>query len=145
MRSNCCQYSAYKECPFKKCQNHGSGKNLFFKLICNIFWILRSVLYWYILVMICFAIYNQSLIFFLIQVNQGPTTRCKDKKKRCRSRRKQGYCTKKNHVRYMKTNCKKSCSFCDAVWNWLKSTSKPFIVYFWFWLIHQRYMNDVRA
>ena len=78
----------------------------------------------YIFVMIYFAINNQSLIFFLIQVNQGPTTRCKDEKKSCRSWRKQGYCTKKNHVRYMKTNCKKSCNLCDAVWNGKKSTSK---------------------
>ena len=82
-RSKCCQYSAYKECPFKKCQNHGSGKNLFFKLICNIFWIL-------ILVMLCFAIYNQSLVFFLsksiktqllparIRANIDPTGENKD-------------------------------------------------------------------
>lgn len=71
MSSDCCQYSAYKECPFMKCQNHGS-------------------------------------------VNQDPTTPCKDKKKHCPYWRKQGYCTKV-HVRYMKTNCKKSCNFCDAV------------------------------
>ena len=64
--------------------------------------------------MICFAIYNQSLIFFLIKVNQDPTPPCKDKKKHCPYWRKQGYCTK-GHVRYMKTNCKKSCNFCDAV------------------------------
>ena len=30
MNSDCCQYDAYKECAYKKCYNHRSGKKYLF-------------------------------------------------------------------------------------------------------------------
>ena len=47
----------------------------------------------------------------------GPgSVNCKDKGKHCSYWKKQEYCKKgKGHLRYMKTNCKKSCNFCDEV------------------------------
>ena len=113
--SKCCQYWAYKECPSKnkKCENHASGKNLLLESIFHIF-LLSSII-----VIICFVIFNQTSTFSSDHKAPPPDPEidnCTDKGKHCKYWKKQGYCKKaKGHVRYMKTNCKKSCSFCDAV------------------------------
>ena len=81
---------------------------------------------YFIIVIICFVISNQISTFSSDHKVSPPDPEidnCKDKGKHCKYWKKQGYCTK-DHVRYMKTNCKKSCSFCDAVWYWMKRTSK---------------------
>ena len=82
---------------------------------------------YYIIVIICFVIFTQISTFSSYHKVQPPDPEidnCTDTGKHCKYWEKQGYC-KKNHVRYMKANCKKSCGFCDAVWNWMKSTSNP--------------------
>ena len=36
MNSDCCQYEAYKECTYKKCYNHRSGKKSFLEVLVNL-------------------------------------------------------------------------------------------------------------